>query len=72
VRVLPQLQCEERVKTRDPQFAGAGLYAEDFAIWTARTAELLRARRFADVDIEHVAEEIEDRAKVKSANCGVV
>jgi len=51
------------VKTRDSQFAGAELYAEDFAVWTARTAELLRARRFADVDIEHVAEEIEDRGK---------
>ena len=51
------------MKTKHPQFAGTELYTEDFAIWTARTAELLRARRFADIDIEHVAEEIEDMGK---------
>jgi hypothetical protein len=34
-------------------------YEQDFYAWTKRTAELLRARRFDEADIEHVAEEIE-------------
>jgi hypothetical protein len=36
------------------------LYDEDFVRWTAETARLLRDGRFADIDVEHVAEEIED------------
>jgi type II secretory pathway component PulM len=48
-------------KTLKP--ATAGLYDEDFAIWTSETARLLRERRFDEVDIEHVAEEIEDMGK---------
>ncbi len=43
--------------------ATASLYDEDFAVWTAETARLLRAGRFDEVDIEHVAEEIEDMGK---------
>ena len=39
------------------------LYDEDFAVWTAETARLLRAGRFDEVDMEHVAEEIEDMGK---------
>jgi Domain of unknown function DUF29 len=35
-------------------------YEQDFYAWTQRTAELLRAGRFDEADIEHVAEEIED------------
>jgi hypothetical protein len=48
-------------KTLKP--ATASLYDEDFAIWTAETARQLRAGRFDEVDIEHVAEEIEDMGK---------
>lgn len=48
-------------KTLKP--AAASLYDEDFAIWTAETARLLRAGHFDEVDIEHVAEEIEDMGK---------
>jgi type II secretory pathway component PulM len=48
-------------KTLKP--AAASLYDEDFAIWTAETARLLRAGRFDEVDIEHVADEIEDMGK---------
>ena len=48
-------------KTLKP--ASASLYDEDFAVWTAETARLLRAGRFDEVDIEHVAEEIEDMGK---------
>ena len=39
------------------------LYDLDFFEWTQRTAEQLRARRLAEVDVEHVAEEIEDMGK---------
>lgn len=38
----------------------AKLYDEDFALWTAETARLLREGRFKEIDVEHVAEEIED------------
>ena len=39
------------------------LYEQDFFEWTARNAELLRAGRFAEADLEHIAEEIEDMGK---------
>jgi hypothetical protein len=40
-----------------------GLYDEDFFEWTRRSAELLRAGRFEQADVEHIAEEIEDMGK---------
>jgi hypothetical protein len=49
------------VKTLKP--ATASLYDEDFALWTSETARLLREKRFDELDIEHVAEEIEDMGK---------
>jgi len=39
------------------------LYDRDFLQWTQCNAALLRAGRFAEADIEHVAEEIEDMGK---------
>ena len=39
------------------------LYDEDFYAWTMMTAVLLRQRRFAEVDIVHLAEELEDMGK---------
>jgi hypothetical protein len=39
------------------------LYDTDFADWCALTAELVRAGRLDEVDLEHVAEEIEDMGK---------
>ena len=44
------------------------LYETDFAEWSDRTAELLRAGRFDELEIENVAEEIESlgRAERKS------
>jgi hypothetical protein len=39
------------------------LYDTDYAAWSARTAELLRQRRFADLDIDHLVEELEDIGK---------
>ena len=46
-----------------PAVEQADLYDEDFFEWTFRNAELLRAGRFEQADIEHVAEEIEDMGK---------
>ena len=39
------------------------LYEHDFFEWTVRNAELLRAGRLAEADLEHIAEEIEDMGK---------
>jgi len=39
------------------------LYDLDFFEWTARNAELLREGRFAEADMEHIAEELEDLGK---------
>jgi Domain of unknown function DUF29 len=36
------------------------LYEEDFYVWTQRQAELLRARRYDELDLEHLIEEVED------------
>jgi hypothetical protein len=36
------------------------LYDSDFVEWSARTAELLRERRFEEVDLENLAEEVAD------------
>ncbi|HET8548179.1 MAG TPA: DUF29 domain-containing protein [Bryobacteraceae bacterium] len=49
----------------------ADLYRADFHEWAVRTAELLRQGRLAEVDVEHVAEEISemgnrDRREVRS------
>lgn len=39
------------------------LYDQDFYLWALETAEALRAGRLKDIDLEHVAEEIEDMGK---------
>ena len=39
------------------------LYEQDFFEWTVRNAALLRAGRFREADLEHIAEEIEDMGK---------
>jgi hypothetical protein len=41
------------------------LYKEDFYVWTQRQAELLRARRFEDLDLEHLIEEVEELGDTK-------
>jgi hypothetical protein len=41
----------------------AELYERDFYTWSLRQAELVRARRFADLDLENVAEELESLGK---------
>lgn len=39
------------------------LYKTDYAAWAARHVELLRAGRFAELDIEHLLEELSDMGK---------
>ncbi|SDY32052.1 protein of unknown function DUF29 [Allochromatium warmingii] len=41
----------------------ATLYETDIHAWTCQTAELLKQRRFQDIDIEHLIEELESIAK---------
>ena len=36
------------------------LYEQDFYAWSKAQAELLRAGRFADLDLEHLIEEVDD------------
>jgi hypothetical protein len=36
------------------------LYEQDFYAWSRRQAELLRLQRFADLDLAHLVEEVED------------
>jgi len=38
-------------------------YDEDFYAWILATAELLRQRRFTEIDIAHLTEELEDMGK---------
>jgi hypothetical protein len=39
------------------------LYDTDFVVWADNTAELIRARRFEELDIENLAEEVESLAR---------
>ena len=41
----------------------ATLYQTNYAVWAQRNAELLRARRFEELDIEHLLEELSDMSK---------
>ncbi len=43
--------------------AAKNLYEQDFFQWAALNADLLRAGRFTEADIYHIAEEIEDMGK---------
>ena len=51
--------------------APSGLYDQDFHEWTQEQARALRERRFADLDIENIAEELEtlgrrERSEIRS------
>jgi len=41
----------------------ARLYDTDYSQWAQRNAELLRARRFEELDIRHLLEELSDMSK---------
>ncbi len=38
-------------------------YAQDFNQWTIETANLLRDRRWAEIDLDHLIEEVQDLGK---------
>src|SRR4029079_1172690 len=44
------------------------LYDTDFAEWSAETAELLRQRRFDEVDWENLIEEVDDLGRTQRRN----
>ena len=46
-----------------PRKQGLAAYEGDVVAWANEQASLLRAGRFADLDIEHLADEIEDVGK---------
>jgi hypothetical protein len=41
----------------------AALYEEDFPLWAERQAALLRARRFSELDLDNLIEEVEDLSR---------
>jgi hypothetical protein len=41
----------------------SNLYATDFFAWTQQQLALLKAGRWTDIDVEHLAEEVEDMGK---------
>ena len=41
----------------------AALYDDDFPLWAERQAALLRARRFGELDLENLIEEVEDLSR---------
>jgi hypothetical protein len=51
----------------EPHEAG---YDVDFFAWTQRTAALLRSGRFDELDVEHLAEEVEDMGKRERRELG--
>ncbi len=53
-----QMERVERGKAEAP--SSEAQHNKDFYRWTQETAELIRQRRFDEVDLEHVAEEIHD------------
>jgi hypothetical protein len=42
-----------------------GTYEQDFYVWALRQAELLRARRFEDLDLDPLIEEVEALARAE-------
>jgi hypothetical protein len=39
------------------------LYETDYAAWARKNAELLRNKRFSDLDIDHLLEELSDMGR---------
>ena len=45
------------------EMSTTNLYEQDIHAWTRQTAELLKARRFQDIDVEHLIEELESMTR---------
>lgn len=39
------------------------LYEQDFSLWTIRTADLLKQKRFEELDLEHLIDELGDMGR---------
>lgn len=50
-------------RSPDASLQLAHLYETDFSEWIAMTAQLLRSRQFAELDLSHLIEEIESLGK---------
>ena len=60
----PALKDETRETSSPSERApNRARYEDDFYAWLIQQADLLRARRFEDLDLEHVAEELEGLSK---------
>ena len=46
------------------------LYQTDYATWAQRHAELLRAGRYAELDLEHLLDELSDKSKSERRELG--
>jgi hypothetical protein len=44
-------------------------YDQDYYLWFADQAQLLRAGKWHQLDVQHLAEELEDMGNAKSAPC---
>lgn len=51
-----------RVNAMNQQLANA-TYEQDFYAWLLKSAELIRQRKFSELDVEHLAEELEGMAR---------
>lgn len=51
------------MKAKAVHLSAKDLYGLDFFEWTVRNAELLRAGRFGEADIERIAQELEDMGR---------
>ena len=52
-----------------PRHPAPCLYDKDFYAWIRATVELLRQRRFTEIDIAHLTEELEDMGKRERRAC---
>ena len=56
-------QPRRPLSRKDQANAPGGSYDRDVILWSEEQARLLRARRFSELDLEHLADEIEDVGK---------
>jgi hypothetical protein len=56
-------QTRRPLPSKEQAKASGSSYDKDVILWSEEQARMLRARRFAELDIEHLADEIEDVGK---------
>ncbi len=48
------------------------VYDQDFYVWTEVQAELLRRRRFEELDLDNLIEEVEGLGERRRARCSIM